>query len=103
MESTNILKRPLLTEKIESLPDQVKGGKERFAFVVDKRANKIEIAEAVRKMYGVEVESVNIINCKGKAKVKFTKAGIIEGRTNSYKKAIITLREGEIIDFFESI
>ncbi|MCU0444395.1 MAG: 50S ribosomal protein L23 [Microscillaceae bacterium] len=103
MQNNDILKRPLLTEKTESLPDKIKGGKERVAFIVDKRANKIQIAEAIRNVYGVEVEAVNIINYKGKAKVKYTKTGIIEGRTNVYKKAIITLRAGEVIDLFESI
>lgn len=103
MEQTQILKRPRLTEKMEYLPNKVKGKKQRYAFIVDANANKIQIAEAVEKMYGVQVDSVNTMNHKGKAKSRHTRTHIQSGRTNSYKKAIITLQEGEIIDFFDNI
>jgi large subunit ribosomal protein L23 len=103
MEQTEILKRPRLTEKMEYLPKKNKGGKERYAFVVDGRANKIQIAEAVEKMYNVQVESVNTMNHKGKSKSRYTRSHFVQGRTPSYKKAVITLKEGEIIDFFENI
>lgn len=103
MEQTDILKRPRLTEKMEYLSKKVKGGKERYAFVVDSRANKIQIAEAVEKMYNVQVDFVNTMNHKGKAKNRNTRTRFIQGRTPSYKKAIVTLREGEIIDFFETV
>lgn len=103
MEQTEILKRPRLTEKMEYFPKKNKGGKERYAFVVDGRANKIQIAQAVEKMYNVRVDSVNTMNHKGKSKNRYTRNQFVQGRTASYKKAIITLNEGEIIDFFEQI
>jgi len=103
MEQTDILKRPRLTEKMEYLSAKVKGGKERYAFIVDSRANKIQIGDAVKKMYNVEVDSVNTMNHKGKAKNRNTRTHFVQGRTSSYKKAIVTLCEGEIIDFFATI
>jgi large subunit ribosomal protein L23 len=103
MEITDILKKPLITEKISTLSEKVKGGKERYAFVVDGRANKIQIADAIEKMYGVQVESVNTLRYKGKEKTRFTKSSIQHGRKSGYKKAIITLKEGEYIDFYENI
>jgi large subunit ribosomal protein L23 len=105
MEQTDILKRPRLTEKLEDLSKnkKVNGGKERYAFVVDSRANKIQIGEAVEKMYNVQVDAVNTMNHKGKAKNRNTRTHFIQGRTPSYKKAIVTLKVGEIIDFFENV
>lgn len=103
MEKTEILKRPRLTEKMENLPNKVKGKKARYAFIVDGRANKIQITKAVEEMYNVQVDAVNTMNHKGKAKSRHTRTHIQEGRTNSYKKAIITLKEGEIIDFFSNL
>jgi large subunit ribosomal protein L23 len=103
MEFTEILKKPLITEKISTLDARVKGSSERYAFIVHPQANKIQIADAVEKMYGVEVVAVNTINHKGKSKVKYTKKRIVEGRTASYKKAIVTLKEGDFIDFYGSI
>ena len=75
----------------------------KFAFIVDKRANKIQIKEAVEKLYGVKVEAVNTMNYDGKRKSRYTKAGVITGRTASFKKAIVTLKEGDTIDFFSNI
>jgi large subunit ribosomal protein L23 len=75
----------------------------RYGFVVHKNANKIQIKQAVEKMYGVSVESVNTILYGGKAKSRFTKSGVITGKTKSYKKAIVTLAEGEMIDFYSNI
>jgi large subunit ribosomal protein L23 len=103
MEQTEILKRPRLTEKVMSLSKKVKGDKERYSFIVDSRANKIQIAEAIHKMYGVQVDSVNTMNHKGKPKSRNTRTHVQVGRTPSYKKAIITLQKGEIIDFFEAV
>ncbi len=103
MEQTDILKRPRLTEKMEYLSAKVKGGKERYAFIVDARANKIQIGDAVEKMYNVKIDAVNTMNYKGKAKNRNTKTHFIKGRTSSYKKAIVTLKAGEIIDFFEAV
>lgn len=75
----------------------------RCAFIVDKKANKIEIKKAVEDLYSVKVASVNTINYSGKRKARYTKAGYIQGRTNAYKKAMITLAKGETIDFFSNI
>jgi large subunit ribosomal protein L23 len=75
----------------------------RYAFLVHRNANKIEIKKAVEELYGVEVQAVNTLNFRGKAKSRFTKSGVISGRTNAYKKAIVTLAEGETIDFYSNI
>lgn len=75
----------------------------RFAFVVNKKANKIQIKKAVEVMYGVTVEAVNTMIYAGKRKSRYTRTGIIQGRTNSFKKAIVTLAEGDTIDFYSNI
>ncbi len=90
-----ILKRPLITEKISSQTDQF--GK--YAFEVDKRANKIEIKKAVESRFDVDVTNVTTMNVRGKMK----RMGRFEGRKSSWKKAVITLKEGQTIDFFENI
>lgn len=94
----SILKKPLVTEKISALNE-----KGRYGFVVDIHANKVEIKKAVEKQYGVNVEKVNTINVMGKKKTRYTKAGVLSGRRPSYKKAIVTLAEGEVIDFYSNI
>lgn len=75
----------------------------RFGFVVDRRANKIEIRQAVEKMYSVTVLDVNTMNYSGKRKSRFTKSGLLTGRTNHFKKAIVTLKDGDTIDFYSNI
>jgi len=95
----NIIKRPIITEKMTLLSEKLN----RYAFIVDKRANKLQIKSAVEKMYNVTVESVNTINYGGKRKSRYTKTGIIAGKTNAFKKAIITLVGGEKIDFYSNI
>ena len=94
-----ILVRPLITEKMNSI--QEKQGK--FGFIVDVNANKIEIKKAIETTYGVNVEKVNTLRYDGKAKSRYTKAGVLSGRTNSYKKAIVKLAAGETIDFYSNI
>ena len=94
----SILKRPIVTEKMTAANE-----KGRYGFEVSRRANKIEIKKAVEDMYNVTVARVHTMNVQGKAKSRFTKAGVISGRASSYKKAIITVAEGEIIDFYEGI
>lgn len=93
-----ILIKPLVTEKISDLNE-----KGKYGFVVDNRANKVEIKKAVEKMYGVNVESVNTMRYPGKHKTRYTKKQIISGRTSSFKKAIVTVAEGEVIDFYSGI
>ena len=94
-----ILQKPILTEKMTILGEKLN----RYGFIVDRRANKIEIKKAVEAMYNVIVTDVNTINNKGKAKSRFTKAGLLEGRSGRAKKAIITLKGGDKIDFYSNI
>lgn len=94
----SILKRPLVTEKVSSLNE-----KGKYGFIVDAAANKVEIKQAVEKQYGVNVEKVNTSNVMGKLKTRYTKTGILSGRRPSYKKAIVTLAEGEVIDFYSNV
>ncbi|MBS1680575.1 MAG: 50S ribosomal protein L23 [Bacteroidetes bacterium] len=94
----SILKSPLVTEKISALNE-----KGRYGFIVEGTANKIEIKNAVEKIYGVNVKKVNTINVLGKKKSRFTKAGTLVGRKPNYKKAIVTLAEGEVIDFYSNV
>ncbi len=96
----SIIIKPLITEKMTKINEK---DSSRCAFIVDKKANKIEIKKAVEDLYSVKVASVNTINYSGKRKARYTKAGYIQGRTNAYKKAMITLAKGETIDFFSNI
>ena len=95
MLAQDIIIRPLLTEKgYDGIADK------RYSFVVAKSANKIEIKQAVEKLFGVKVESVNTINCKGKLK----RMGRNEGYTPDYKKAIVQLKaDSKTIEFFDSL
>lgn len=94
-----ILLKPVITEKMTAISEKYN----RFGFVVDRNANKLQIKEAVEQQYGVTVASVNTMVHGGKARQRFTKTGIQRGRTNSFKKAIVTLVEGDTIDFYSSI
>ena len=94
----DILKKPLVTEKASELNEANK-----YAFVVDKRANKVEVKKAVEDTYGVSVVSVNTMNYLGKNKTRYTKAGFISGRKPSFKKAIVEVAEGDMIDFYSNI
>ena len=94
----SILKSPLVTEKVSTLNE-----KGKYGFIVDIGANKVEIKQAVEKMYGVNVSKVNTLSVMGKKKVRSTKAGILEGRKPNYKKAIVTLAAGEVIDFYSNV
>ena len=93
-----IIKKPVITEKMTAISEKLN----RFAFIVDKNANKYQIKDAIEKLYDV-VESVNTMNYAGKKKSRYTKSGVISGRTAAFKKAIVTLKEGETIDFFSNI
>jgi large subunit ribosomal protein L23 len=94
-----ILKRPILTEKASLLTDKLN----RFSFQVNPKANKLQIKTAIEQMYGVNVEAINTMVVFGKLKSRNTKAGIVTGRTAKYKKAVVTLKEGESIDFYSNI
>ncbi|MCK4662893.1 MAG: 50S ribosomal protein L23 [Bacteroidales bacterium] len=94
-----ILIKPIITEKMTGQQDSLNC----YGFIVDKQANKIQIKKAVEDMYGVSVDSINTMRYGGKSKSKFTKAGVITGKSKSFKKAIIKLVEGEAIDFYSNI
>ena len=96
----NIIVKPIITQKMTKTTEKCPN---RFGFIVDKRANKIEIKRAVEELYGVKVESVNTMNYSGKNKSRYTKSGFIQGRTAAFKKAIVMLAEGDTIDFFSNI
>ena len=95
-----IIIKPIITEKQTAITDKTPS---RFGFRVSPDANKLEIKKAVETMYDVTVVDVNTMNYRGKRKSRYTKSGIISGRQTSYKKAIVTLKDGEIIDFFSNI
>ena len=94
-----ILIKPVITEKADALSE--KRGK--YTFVVNKDANKIEIKKAIADLYNVEVAKVNTLVMPSKAKNRNTKKSMIRGRVSSFKKAVITLAEGETINFFGDI
>ncbi|NLZ09058.1 MAG: 50S ribosomal protein L23 [Bacteroidales bacterium] len=95
----NILIKPLITEKMTIQGEKLN----RYGFIVDRRANKLQIKQAVESMYGVTVVDVNTINYHGKRKSRFTKAGVLSGRANHFKKAYITLGGEDKIDFYSNI
>ncbi|MDI9866146.1 50S ribosomal protein L23 [Flectobacillus longus] len=94
----SIIKRPILTEKTQELQ---KGG--QYVFEVAVKSNKIEIAKEIKKMYGVDVASVNTLRQFGKKKSRSTKSKITTGYTSTFKKAVVTVAKGEVIDFYEGI
>ncbi|MFN5324687.1 MAG: 50S ribosomal protein L23 [Bacteroidota bacterium] len=95
----NILQKPIITEKMTRLTE--KSG--RYGFIVNPKANKIQIKKAVEEMYGVVVVDVNTMNHNGKSRTRGTKTGFTKGRTKSTKKAIVTLKAGDTIDFYSNI
>ncbi|MDR0438540.1 MAG: 50S ribosomal protein L23 [Bacteroidales bacterium] len=95
----SIILKPMVTEKMTHLTEKLN----RVGFIVDKKANKVEIKKAIEEFYNVKVADVNTISYAGKVKSRFTKAGFIKGRNNAFKKAIVTLAEGENIDFYSNI
>ena len=97
MNPAGVLMRPVITEKVNGQIEK----SNRYTFVIDKRANKLEVKKAVEEFYGVKVENVNTARVPAQAKTRMTKAGILSGRKSGYKKAIVTLTEGESIDLFQ--
>lgn len=95
-----IILKPIISEKMTAITEKCP---ERYAFQVSPKANKFQIKQAVEKLYGVNVESVNTINVLPKLQSRWTRAGLIQGRKSQYKKAIVTLKKGETIDFFSHI
>ncbi|MDT7832751.1 50S ribosomal protein L23 [Flavobacteriaceae bacterium S356] len=95
----NILIKPIITEKATGDSELFN----RYAFVVDKRANKLEIKDAVETAYGVSISSVKTLNYPVKRNTKFTKKGLVTGTKSAFKKAIVQLAEGESIDFYNNL
>lgn len=99
MKLSEVLIKPIVTEKSNKLTDV----RRTYAFRVDRKANKLEIKRAIEGFYGVNVIDVNTVVVPGKAKTKFTKAGFISGRKSAFKKAYVTVAEGENIDLYGNV
>src|SRR5574343_308835 len=99
MKLSEVLIKPILTEKANAQQEKLR----RYAFKVAKQANKLEIKKALESFYGVTVVDVNTAVAPGKNKTRYTKAGFIQGRKPSYKKAFVTVAEGETIDLYTAI
>jgi len=95
----DILIKPLVTEKMNEQAERYS----RYGFVVEKKATKPQIKKAVELLYNVKVDSINTMVYGGKVKTRYTKSGVLTGKTAAYKKAIVTLAEGDSIDFYSNI
>ncbi len=94
----SMLRKPLITEKVSSFNERGV-----YGLIVDKRANKIEIKKEVEETYGVTVSRVNTMRYASKKRVRYTRSGMTQGRQPAYKKALVTLRAGEVIDFYSNV
>ncbi len=94
-----ILIKPIISEKAEQLSDR----QNQYSFVVNRKANKVEIRKAVEQFYNVNVQSVNTMIVPGKNKSRTTRSGMLRGRVPGYKKAVVTLAPGEEIDFYGEV
>ncbi len=94
----SVLKKPLITEKISQLNE-----KGVYGFIVNNKANKVQIRKEIEKSYEVKVEKVNTMRYSGKLKIRYKKTGVLKGRSSSYKKAIVYLKKGEMLDFYGDI
>lgn len=92
--------KPLVTEKMTKITEKQPN---RYGFIVRPEANKLEIKKEVEQLYNVTVEGVNTARYAGKRSSRYTKAGLIRGQKNAYKKAVVTLKEGDVIDFYSNI
>ena len=95
----SIVIKPVITEKMTAMGEKLN----RYGFIVQRKANKLQIKQAIEELYGVQVQGVNTMVTPGKAKSRYTKSGFISGQTSARKKAIVTLKEGETIDFYSNI
>lgn len=96
----SIIIKPIFTEKQTEISEKFEN---RYGFIVLPNANKAQIKNAVEEIYNVHVQRVNTMRYAGKKKSRYTKSGLVEGRTAAYKKAIVTLKDGETIDLFSNI
>ena len=99
MQLAEVLIKPILTEKANAQQEKLK----RYAFKVNRKANKLEIKKAVQEFYGVSVVDVNTLVVVGKDKTRYTKKGFTKGQKPAYKKAMVTVAEGENIDLYSNI
>ena len=99
MKSSDVLIKPVLSEKVNRLSEKYN----RYTFIVNRKANKLEIKKAVEEFYGITVEDVNTLNMPSKVKQRNTKAGLLTGRKPAKKKAIVTIAEGDTIDLYDNI
>jgi len=99
MKTSDVLIKPVLSEKVNRLSEKYN----RYTFVVNRKANKLEIKKAVEEFYGITVESVNTINVPSKVKQRNTKAGVLTGRKPAKKKAVVTVAEGDTIDLYGNV
>lgn len=99
MKLSDVLIKPILSEKANAQQEKLR----RYAFKVDKKANKLEIKKAVENFYGVTVVDVNTVVSPAKSKTRYTKAGFIAGQKPSFKKAFVTVAEGDSIDLYSNI
>ena len=95
----DILIKPILTERMAAQGEKLN----RYGFIVDPRANQLQLKDAAEAMYTVVVMDVNTLNYMGKLKSRYTKHGLLVGRANNFKKAIVTLKDGDKIDFYSNI
>lgn len=95
----DILIRPIVTEKLTRLGEKL----QQYGFIVDQRAHKLQIKKAIEELYGVKVDTINTMRYSGKLKSRPTKRRYVVGRTSAYKKAIVTLKDGQTIDFYSNI
>ena len=99
MKLSDVLIRPVLSEKVNRLTEKFN----RYTFIVDRKANKLEIKKAVEEFYGIQVEEVNTLVMPSKAKSRNTKAGVVSGRKPAKKKAIVSVAKGETIDLYGNV
>ncbi len=99
MRLAEVLVKPILTEKANAQQEKLR----RYAFKVARKANKLEIKKAIEEFYGVKVTDVNTVVVPGKNKTRYTKAGFVKGQKPAYKKAMVTVAEGETIDLYGNI
>ncbi|MBI1185564.1 50S ribosomal protein L23 [bacterium] len=94
-----VLKKPLITEKYNALAEKLG----QYTFMVDRKASKTEIKDEIEKVYEVKVDAIRTMIYGGKRKTRYTKKGFVEGRTAAYKKAVVTLKDGDTIDFYSNL
>jgi large subunit ribosomal protein L23 len=95
----SVLKKPIITEKMTKAGEKLG----HYGFIVDYKANKIQIRQAIESMYNVTVDRVNTMRVPGKIRTRYTKTGFTKGSTGAYKKAVVTLKQGDTIDFYSNI